>query len=70
MGYVLDLKIQRIFLPEEKVKKVMTVEKDLQSVPCSLRHYMSLLGLMTAVILAVQWVRFHQRPLQTFFLKV
>lgn len=66
LGYVLNFRVQCTFLPEEKLQRVVTAVKDPQSqVPHSLRHYMSVLGLMTA-ILAVQWARSHQRPLQAF----
>lgn len=62
--------IQKIVLPEEKISNLKLRLSYLQSSrSCTVREVMSALGLMTALIPAVQWVRFHQRSLQRFLLE-
>lgn len=70
LGYLLDSRQQRIFLPQEKVHKIedaMRLLQDNQLV--SIRRVMSSLGLLTSAIPAVQWAGLHFCPLQTFILK-
>lgn len=57
-------------LPEEKIQRLVRRVSSLQNnLPVSISERMSVLGLMTSAIQAVQWAKFFLMPLQTFFLQ-
>lgn len=70
LGYLLDSRQQRIFLPQEKVQKIDVMRLLQDNQPVSIRRGRASLGLLTLAITAVQWAGLHFHPLQTFILKV
>ncbi|XP_077340446.1 uncharacterized protein LOC143984042 [Lithobates pipiens] len=71
LGFLLDSTLLRVFLPKEKVQKLDSAVASLQNNQLvSIRVLMSVLGLLTSTLPAVQWAGLHFRPLQTFILGV
>lgn len=69
LGYIIDTVAQKIFLPEDKVTKLISATKQLISTSRTMRrNIMVLLGLMSASIPAVQWSQLHIRALQSHLL--
>ncbi|XP_040188033.1 uncharacterized protein LOC120920173 [Rana temporaria] len=70
LGYDFCSVVQKVFLPEEKVSKMVQAVSTLQTNQLvSLREISRTVGLMTSCFPAVPWARFHQRPLQRFLLE-
>ncbi|XP_077314542.1 protein-glutamine gamma-glutamyltransferase E-like [Lithobates pipiens] len=68
LGYSIDSIQERIFLPEEKIK-VQNAVKTQTNLPISIRAAMSVLGLLTASIPAVQWACLYAGDLQQAILR-
>ena len=70
LGYDFCSVDQKVFLPQEKVSKMLQAVSALQTnQSVSLMEVSRTVGLMTLCFPAVPWARFHQRPLQMFLLK-
>lgn len=69
LGYVLDSRLSKIFLTKEKdVKMTQAITSLLRNHSTTIRHGMSVLGLMTSSIPAITWAQIHMRPLQNYIL--
>lgn len=69
LGFRVDSLAQKLFLPREKVEKVVRAIKRLIGAPvCSRREIVRVLGLMSASIPAVVWAQLHSRDLKSFHL--
>lgn len=67
LGYHVDYRAQKLFLPMEMVVKVVTAIKRLVGAPmCSRREILRVLGLMSASILAIVLAQLHARDLEFF----
>lgn len=65
LGYIIGMTTQKIILPGDKMAKIISAPEQLRTSKEEMRRaIMSLLGLMSSLIPAVQWGQLHIRALQ------